>query len=140
MQKQTSASIVTLWAIGLLLLASLACAQAGEIMTPAEATALAEATRNPIRPTPTPMAAGESEEASTPEGPQIDDTVYLTGKSFLISLLSEPGSRRMIAGQERGAKVTIIEIIEHEGELWYKIDAPTGEGWVPAENITTEQP
>jgi hypothetical protein len=46
----------------------------------------------------------------------------------------------MIAGQERGVEVTIIEIAEHEGEWWYKIDAPTGEGWVPAENITADAP
>jgi len=142
MDKQTSAGITALWAalwaIGLLLLTSLACAQAGEILTPAEATARAEATQNPVRPTATPGAVEEG--SSAPQGPQVGDAVYLTGRGFLISLVSEPGATRMIAGQERGVEVTIIEIAEHEGELWYKIDAPTGEGWVPAENITADAP
>jgi hypothetical protein len=142
MEKHTSAHITALWAalsaIALLLLANLACAQAGEILTPVEATARAEATQNPVRPTATPGAAQEG--SLTAEGPQVGDVVYLTGKGFLISLVSEPGATRMIAGQERGVEVTIIEIAEHEGELWYKIDAPTGEGWVPAENITADAP
>jgi hypothetical protein len=142
MEKRTSASITTLWAIGLLMLASLACAQAGEILPPAEATARAEATRNPVRPTATPGVAeeGNEEGSSVPEGPQVGDVVYLAGRGFLISLVAEPCAVRMIAGQERGAEVTIIDIAECEGAVWYKIDAPTGEGWVPMENITTEQP
>jgi hypothetical protein len=142
MDKQASARVTALWAalsaIGLLLLTNLACAQAGEILTPAEATARAEATQNLVRPTATPGAFKEGSSAA--EGPQVGDAVYLTGRGFLISLVSEPGATRMIAGQERGVEVTIIEITEHEGELWYKIDAPTGEGWVPAENITTDAP
>jgi len=142
MDKPTSAGMIALWAalwvIGMLSLASLACAQAGEILTPAEATARAEATQNPVRPTATPGAIEEG--SSAPEGPQVGDAVYLTGRGFLISLVSEPGATRMIAGQERGVEVTIIEIAEHEGDLWYKIDAPTGEGWVPAENITADAP
>lgn len=71
---------------------------------------------------------------------QVGDVVYLTGKGYLINLVDEPGSMHMIAGQERGREVLIVKIAEHEGKTWYKIDAPTGEGWVPAENITTEQP
>jgi hypothetical protein len=142
MNRQASAGIAALWAVSLLLLASLACAQAGEILTPAEATARAEATQNPARPNATPGAVGESagESPSVPEGPQVGDVVYLTGKGFLVKLVAEPGATGMIANQERGAEVTIVEITEHEGEIWYKIDAPTGEGWVPAENVTTEAP
>jgi hypothetical protein len=74
------------------------------------------------------------------EEPQVGDTVYLTGKSYLISLVAEPGAMRMIAGQERGTQVVIVEMADHEGETWYRIDAPTGEGWVKAENIATEKP
>jgi len=77
---------------------------------------------------------------SAAEGPQPGETVYLTGKSFLINLVDEPGSKRIIANQERGAAVTILEVVEHEGQLWYRIDAPTGQGWVPADNISTEAP
>lgn len=81
---------------------------------------------------------GETSEAS--EGPQVGDTVYLTGQGYLISLVAEPGAMRMIAGQERGTEVVIVDIVDHEGKAWYRIDAPTGEGWVPAENIATEKP
>ena len=146
MTKQTSAGIAALWVISLLFLASMACAQAGEILTPAEATARAEATQNPPTPVTTPTeagsSAGESAEQgpSIPEGPQVGYTVYLIGTGLLIKLVAEPGATGMIANQERGAEVTIIEVTEHEGELWYKIDAPTGQGWVPAENITLEAP
>lgn len=73
-------------------------------------------------------------------GPAAGDTVYLTSAGFLVNLLSEPNGR-LIANQERGAAVTIVEVFETDaGELWYLIDAPTGEGWVAAENITTEAP
>jgi hypothetical protein len=74
------------------------------------------------------------------DGPQIGDTVYLAGKAYLINLYKEPGSTRIIAQQERGVAVEIKDIQEEDGELWYLIDAPTGLGWVKAENITTEKP
>ena len=74
------------------------------------------------------------------EGPQVGDTVYLAGKSYLINLYKEPGSNRIIAQQERGVAVEIKDIADHEGETWYLIDAPTGLGWVKGENITTEKP
>lgn len=74
------------------------------------------------------------------EGPQVGDTVYLAGVQFLIPLVAAPGETRMIAGQERGVEVTILETFVLEGETWYRIDAPTGEGWVPADKISTEAP
>ncbi len=77
---------------------------------------------------------------SAAEGPQPGETVYLTGKGFLINLMDGPGGKRIIANQERGAAVTILEVVELEGKLWYRIDAPTGQGWVPADNISTEAP
>ncbi len=82
----------------------------------------------------------EKEGAKGSEGPQIGDTVFLTGKAYLINLYKEPGSTRIIAQQERGVAVVIKDITELEGETWYLIDAPTGLGWVKGENITTEKP
>ena len=73
-------------------------------------------------------------------GPKVGDTVYLTGKSYLINLYKEPGNPLIIAQQERGVAVVIKDITKLEGETWYLIDAPTGLGWVKAENITTEKP
>lgn len=75
-----------------------------------------------------------------PTGPQPGDEVYLTGRAYLINIYSEPGSRSIMVNQERGVKVTILEVTELEGALWYKIDAPAGDGWVAADNITTEAP
>ncbi len=74
------------------------------------------------------------------EGPQPGDTAYLTGKGYLINLMESAGSKRIVAGQERGVEVTILEIVRVEDTLWYKIEAPTGVGWVPKENITSEAP
>jgi hypothetical protein len=81
----------------------------------------------------------EQEEEAAAEGPQVGDTVYLTGRLFLVNLYNQPGGI-IAAGQERGVTVTIVQIADHEGERWYLIDAPTGEWWAPAENITTEAP
>ena len=140
-----------LWAGAVVLLvlfsASLACERAGEILTPAEATARAEqatarAREEQILPTATakPTTEGQAEETAEPEGPQIGDVAYLGGTGYLISLVDKPGGTRMIAGQEKGVQVEILNLTEYEGEKWYLIDAPTGEGWVPAETILTEAP
>ena len=82
----------------------------------------------------------EEEGSATTEGIQVGDIVYLTNRGFMVNLYGEPGSLRMIAQQERNVQVTIIEITELDGELWYLVDAPTGLGWVPAENISIEEP
>jgi len=80
------------------------------------------------------------ESKSDSSGPQAGDTVYLAGKAYLVNLYKEPGELRIIAQQERGAAVEIKDVTEVDGETWYLIDAPTGMGWVKAENITTEKP
>jgi hypothetical protein len=82
--------------------------------------------------------AGDGETAES-EGPQTGDQVYLTGVGFMINLLAEPGGF-IRAGQEKGTEVTILQVVEFEGDTWYLIDAPTGQGWLPSENITTEAP
>ena len=131
MEIQAKARIAITITFGLLLLASLACNQAGEILTPAEATARAAPSPTPTRP----VEESESEGEAAPAGLEVGDTVQLVGKLYLVSLMDGPGSTHMIAGQERGVDVVIIGAAEHEGESWYEIDAPTGEGWVPAENL-----
>ena len=71
---------------------------------------------------------------------QVGDTVTLVGTGYLVTLVNAPGATRMQAVQERGVEVVILDVADHEGESWYMIDAPTGEGWVKAENISTEAP
>ncbi len=111
--------------IGLLVLASLACKQAGEVLTPAEATARAEEAAQ----------AGFTSSGAAADGEfQAGDTATLIGRSFLVNLYDAPKGK-ISAGQERGTAVTVLESTSHEGEVWYKIEAPTGEGWVSADNL-----
>jgi len=111
----------------ILFISTLACSQSGRIITSAEATEMARPTERPT--------------TSAAEGLQPGTVVYLTNKSFLVSIMSEPGGNRMIAGQERGAEVKILQSTTVEdGTIWYLIEAPTGQGWVPEDNITTEAP
>jgi len=124
MEKRSILLLVTV--ISVLFISSLACSQSGQILTSAEATERAQPTAVPT--------------AELQEGYQVGDVVYLTNKSFLVSLMSEPGGNRMIAGQERGAQVDILQATTVDGVIWYFIKAPTGEGWVPEDNITAEAP
>ena len=80
-------------------------------------------------------AAGEDDESGVAPG----DTVYLAGRGFLVNLYDEPGGR-IIATQDRGAPAVILDSTSVEGVAWYQIEAATGEGWVPEENITAEAP
>ena len=199
-----------IWFIGLLLLVSLACAQSGEIISDAEATARANSPvsssagesadaanfnigdtvvlvgkgflinildgpggkisagqekgaeveilsstafedavwyeieastgKGWVKASNLEAVEGESEADLTADGPQPDDTIYLVGQGFLINMMGEAGGNRMVAGQERGAEATIIEVTVVDGALWYLVEASTGQGWVPAENISTEAP
>ncbi len=111
--------------IGLLVLTSLACAQAGEILTPAEATARA------VEVAPVFTTGDSSVEGGVFEA---GDKAVLTDRSFLVNLYEAPGGK-ISAGQERGAEVTVLEVSTESGGIWYKIEAPTGEAWVPAKNL-----
>lgn len=83
--------------------------------------------------------AGEGEGAPS-TGFAVGDTVYLVGRAFLLNLYDAPGSRTIKANQQRGEAVVILEVQDVDGVNWYRIDAPTGEGWVPAENLSAEKP
>jgi hypothetical protein len=111
--------------IGVLILASLACSQAGEILTPAEATARA------VESAPVFTTGSSSVEGGVFEA---GDKATLTDRSFLVNLYDAPGGK-VSAGQERGAEVTVLEVSTEAGNVWYKIEAPTGEAWVPAKNL-----
>ena len=124
MEKRSILLLVAV--ISVLFISSLACSQSGKILTSAEATERAQPTAIPT--------------AELQEGFQVGDIVYLTNKSFLVNMMSEPGGNRMIAVQERGVLVDILQAATVDGELWYFINAPTGQGWVPEANITDEAP
>ena len=114
--------------IGLLLLAGLACAQAGEILSPEEATAQAQESSSIVR-------GGSGSSDLVTFGPQVGEEAELTtGRGVIINLQSEPGGG-IIGGESEGATVTVLEVADHEGEIWYRIDTTTGEGWVKEENL-----
>ena len=71
---------------------------------------------------------------------QPGTTVYTNSKGFLTNLVDEPGSIRMIAGQERGVAVTVLESAVLDGVNWYLVDTPTGQGWTAEENLILEKP
>jgi len=125
--KNRSFILLAMFLFALFVVSTLACSQSGRIITAAEATEMAKPTEIPTM--------------SATEGFQPGDVVYLTNKSFLVSLMDAPGSNKMIAGQERGAQVEILQsTMVEDGTIWYFIKAPTGQGWVPENNITDEAP
>lgn len=126
MKKQT-VKYSLLLAFVAMFVSILACQQSGDIISDAEATA-----RSMPTVTPTSVVA----ENSIPTG----TTVYLTGRTYLINIFDAPGSLKMVAGQERGVAVVILDSSLLKDEIWYLIDAPTGQGWVHEENLTTEKP
>lgn len=74
------------------------------------------------------------------EDPFLGQTAYLVGKGYLINIVDEPGSMTIVGNQERGAEVEVLKKVVEGGKSWYLIDAPTGEGWVVADNLTLEEP
>jgi len=201
-------SLLYLWLIlGVLLAFTLACAQSGEIITEAEATARAMPTAAPTRAAmhddsafevgdqielvstgflvPLYQNAGDRTafshagrgDSGTILGAELVDgvlwyqvesgagtgwvasefvkavgvevvdgvwqpgtTVYTNSKGYLTNLVDAPGSIRMIAGQERGVAVTVLEWADVDGVNWYLVDTPTGQGWTAEENLILEKP
>lgn len=140
-QKGFAFFLVCLW------LSSLACAQAGEILTPAEATARASiptatptARQDVSVATATPADASDTPDQGTKPIFQEGQEVYLVGKGYLINLLDIAAGTRIVGSQERGAKVTVREVIDLNGQVWVRIQAPTGEGWIKVENLSQTGP
>ena len=96
-----------IWLIVLLVLVSLACAESGEILSPAEATIAAQE-QSSFQP-----SSGDSIVTS---GPQIGDEATMVGRGLVINLFNEPGGR-ISAGEAQGSTVEVIDIAEFEGEL-----------------------
>jgi len=88
------------------------------------------------------VKADSLEPVATVEAKYVSgDSAYLVGTGFLINLMKEPGGIRMIAGQERGAEVSVIESAPiDDGTMWYLIEGSTGQGWVAEENLSDEAP
>lgn len=121
--------ISILLAISALILSVMACEQAGEIITPEEATRRAQ-------------EAIDIEEAATPlpeladTDIQIGESVRFTSGEFLVLLRREPGAALIAVQSDRTATGTVVGSALHEGEVWYEVEiAGSGSGWLPADAV-----
>lgn len=111
----------------LLVLASLACARAGQILPDAEATELA-------RPTATPVL-----DLSAEAEYQIGETADVVGGSFgaLVPLYGQPGGRFFTSQIRNRDLVVILELgLDENGNIWYLVEGQAGKGWIRGENLT----
>ena len=76
------------------------------------------------------VTAPTEEEAVEEPAFAAGDMALLQGVGFMISLYDDAGSTKIIAQQERGVEVEILDSTTVGAEIWYQIDAPTGVGWV----------
>ena len=116
--------------LSLLFIFSLACKQSGEILSPAEATQRAEATKAAQTGDVVLEAAG----ASFVPG----DQAVLTSEGHLVGLFKEPDDKNAFSYATRGDEVTITSSVDIDGVFWYKIESTAGNGWVPESNLEAE--
>jgi hypothetical protein len=115
-----------LLAFGGLALAALACAQAGEIFSDAEATQRAIPTATEVVD-----LSGEAEY-------QIGEEVQIFGGTFgaLVPLYGEPGGRFFTSQVPNGSLVSVLELgLADTGEIWYEVEGNAGRGWIRAANL-----
>ncbi len=115
--------------LGVLLIASLACKQSGEIITSAEATERAIPTVTPTQ---------EILEVAGAEFSPGDNIVF-AGKAFLVSVHAEPGRPEALSHAARGDTGVIISSQLYKGEIWYQVSSVAGDGWVPAESVAAPE-
>ncbi|MGD2058282.1 MAG: hypothetical protein PVF85_07135 [Anaerolineales bacterium] len=125
MKSRTSIAL----AITVLVLSALACEQAGEVITPEEATQRVQ-------------SAIDIEAAETPDPElaetniKIGETVRFTSTEFLVLLKREPGAALIAVQSDRTATGTVVGSALYEGEVWYEIEiAGSGSGWLPESAI-----
>ena len=66
---------------------------------------------------------------------EVGETADLVGSGATVDILVAPGNSLGSVKQEVGVDVTIIQVTGFEGQVWYRIVTPAGEGWVPANNL-----
>jgi hypothetical protein len=106
-----------------LLIAALACEQAGEIIPDAEATQRAIPSVTPTQD------IQDVENADFEEG----DTVAFIGKGYLIPFYANPGDTVVLSHAARGDEGTVSRAVLFEGEIWYEVESVAGTGWITAE-------
>jgi hypothetical protein len=109
-----------------LMLASLACAQAGRVVTDAEATQLA-------MPTAT-IEVDVSAEAEY----QVGEEAIVVGGSYgaLVPLFANPGANFFSSQILANSPVTILLLgQDSQGRIWYQVEGQAGSGWLLGENL-----
>jgi hypothetical protein len=110
-----------------LMLGILACSQAGEVLTPEEATrraqVVAEATTLPTA-------------ISNVSGIEIGSRVRFDTVEYLVLMKREPGSQLIAVQSERGATGVVVGSQDVEGMPWYQIETPGGTGWLPGDVLS----
>lgn len=114
-------------ALSALFILSLACKQAGEIITPAEATQRYEATQ----------AAKTGDVVVVAEGAVFKpgDKAVLASEGYLVGMYPEPGGRAPFSYATRGDEVIIASSVDIDGVIWYQLQSVAGNGWLPESNF-----
>ncbi len=111
-----------------LILGILACSQAGEVLTPEEATrraqVVAEATTLPTA-------------VSNVSGIEIGSRVRFDTVEYLVLMKREPGSALIAVQSERGATGIVVGSQDVDGLPWYQIETPGGVGWLPGNVLSS---
>jgi hypothetical protein len=112
--------------IGAIVLATMACAQAGQILSDADATQIALPTATPVL------------ELSGQADYQIGEPVVMVGGNFgaLVPLYGQPGANFFTSQIKNGTLAIILELGQAEdGVIWYLVASDAGEGWIWGEHI-----
>ncbi len=125
--KNIKRSIYILAAVSLLIVVSLACQSAGEIISVAEATQRYEATQAVLSGN----VSGDAEGALFTSG----EKAFLIGDAYLIALYQQAGETVSISFATRGDEITILGSVLFEGEVWYKIESLAGSYWLPETSL-----
>ncbi|MCH7663493.1 MAG: hypothetical protein IH859_06455 [Chloroflexi bacterium] len=116
-------------AVSALLLASLACAQAGKVITDAEATQTAI-------PTAT-VVILELEAAVYDVG---DEVVIIGGKfGALVPLYGSACAQFFSSQVLYGTEVEVLGLQECEDIVWYQVEGLIGQGWLLVDNIVSAE-
>ncbi|MCH7480561.1 MAG: hypothetical protein IIC79_04110 [Chloroflexi bacterium] len=116
-----------LLAISALLLATLACAQAGKVITDAQATQTA---------IPTATVVIFQLDAAAFE---VGDKVVIIGGKFgaLVPLYGSACAQFFSSQVLHGTDVEVLGLLDCEGNIWYQIEGLIGQGWLLVDNIVS---
>lgn len=112
--------------VALLATVGLACAQAGQIVSDAEATNIAQPTATPALD-----LSGEAEY-------QVGEQAQIVGGTFgaLVPLYGEPNGRFFTSQVPVNALVTVLQLGQDvNGLIWYEVEGNAGQGWIRAANL-----